>query len=302
MSSTLSPTDTLTSVLAPLPHSRKRRAKKSRETRKKTQPVPSDLLDQLSQHEAKEIANGEREKAESGDVVKEDVVKEDVVKEDVVKEEVVKEELVKEEVERERQEFVLQLRTDTQPATAKETPPKQSAYRPNVRPPPRFRPPGATPSQDMLWSLPSGDDSAQGEGGASGWVEHSYMYMYMCLTLFMSSGSVQVYMYLSVFRSACSRCGTGRHFDASTYTTRQVSIFPSVPSPCPPVLLSSCPPVLLSPLSIHVVPSLVCTVVAIETWIQGRGEMGRRRAVGNYTRGPSRPSGENLASRGSQQE
>ena len=182
MSSTLSPTDTLTSVLAPLPHSRKRRAKKSRETRKKTQPVPSDLLDQLSEHEAKEIANGEREKAESGDVVKEDVVKEDVVKEDVVKEDVVKEEVVKEEVERERQEFVLQLRTDTQPATAKETPPKQSAYRPNVRPPPRFRPPGATPSQDMLWSLPSGDDSAQGEGGASGWghwVEHSYMYVHV---------------------------------------------------------------------------------------------------------------------------
>ena len=271
MSSTLSPTDTLTSVLAPLPHSRKRRAKKSRETRKKTQPVPSDLLDQLSQHEAKEIANREGGKAESGDVVKEEVVKEDVVKEevvkedvvkeevvkeDVVKEEVVKEEVVKEEVERERQEFVLQLTTDrqhTQPATAKESPPKQSAYRPNVRPPPRFRPPGATPSQNMLWGLPSGDDSAQGEGGASGWghwVEHLYMYVHVPDIIHV------VWQCTSIYVSVCVpfRLQPLRHRLAlrrlRIYNQTSESIFPSVPS-CLSLVLSSCP-------SVHTCSPITC--------------------------------------------
>ena len=58
--------------LTPLPHSRKRKAKKSRETRKKTQPVPADLFEQLSQ------LSGEGDK-------------------------------VREEVDRERKQFVEQL-------------------------------------------------------------------------------------------------------------------------------------------------------------------------------------------------
>ena len=115
--------------------SRKRKAKKSRETRKKTQPVPSDLFEKLSQLDSSvekaEERGGEGEK-------------------------------VKEEVEKERKEFVEQLKSrDTnvcclvcvrygmmimlsvQPSSQT----KQSAFRPSARPAPRLRPPEVTPPQ-----------------------------------------------------------------------------------------------------------------------------------------------------------
>jgi hypothetical protein len=88
---------------------RKRKAKKSRETRKKTQPVPADLFEQLSQMVE---GGGEGEK-------------------------------VKQEVERERKQFVEQLTSAALDSTASSssasgTGPasveKQSSYRPGARP------------------------------------------------------------------------------------------------------------------------------------------------------------------------
>ena len=70
--------------------SRKRKAKKTRETRKKTQPVPSDLFEKLSQLDRKDMAE-----KESGEGAKRE------------------ENAVREQVERERKEFVEQLRTST---------------------------------------------------------------------------------------------------------------------------------------------------------------------------------------------
>ena len=68
--------------------SRKRKAKKTRETRKKTQPVPSDLFEKLSQLDKKDMAEKESREGAKGE-----------------------ENVVREQVERERKEFVEQLRT-----------------------------------------------------------------------------------------------------------------------------------------------------------------------------------------------
>lgn len=70
--------------------SRKFKAKKSRETRKKTQPVPANLFEQLSIHNSKE--GGEGVSKEGGDTVRK-------------------------EVERERLQFVEDLKNDAQDGT-----------------------------------------------------------------------------------------------------------------------------------------------------------------------------------------
>lgn len=73
--------------------SRKFKAKKSRETRKKTQPVPANLFEQLSIHNSKESGEGVgKEGGEGGDTVRK-------------------------EVERERLQFVEHLKSDAQDST-----------------------------------------------------------------------------------------------------------------------------------------------------------------------------------------
>ena len=156
--------------------SRKRKAKKSRETRKKTQPVPSDLLEQLSQFDNKEVSErgSEEGKGVSGKV-----------------------DVVKEEVERGRQEYVEQLQTEARDATvmhelnemccwsgylspstpsfpflplfpppppppqpvSANSPSKQSAYRPSARPVPRLHPADITSSPKVPWNASSQDSS-----------------------------------------------------------------------------------------------------------------------------------------------
>lgn len=83
--------------------SRKWKAKKSRETRKKTQPVPANLFEQLSIHNSKEGVEG-GSKEGGGGVQGGSVVSEGG-------------DTVRKEVERERMQFVEQLRTDAQDET-----------------------------------------------------------------------------------------------------------------------------------------------------------------------------------------
>lgn len=77
--------------------SRKFKAKKSRETRKKTQPVPANLFEQLSMHNSKEGGEGVgKEGGEGGDTVRKEG------------------DTVRKEVER---EFVEHLKSDAQDST-----------------------------------------------------------------------------------------------------------------------------------------------------------------------------------------